>query len=121
MSRKPVPSLLTDLLDHARRAIELRSHCANKEALLADRQARDAILWNIFVVGEISTRFDDGFRESHPEIAWHKIRGMRNILAHGYDMLDWDILETVLQTHLPELIRVAQPILNSFGPPPEID
>lgn len=121
MSRKPVPSLLTDLLDHANRAIELRSQFNSKGEMLNDRQACDAILWNVFVVGEICNRFEADFRSAHPDIPWDNIRGMRNIIAHGYDILDWDILDAVLETYLPQLVRIAQPILDSYGPPPEID
>jgi len=47
------------------------------------RMAQLAILKSIEVVGEAASRVSTGCMESHPEIPWSGIVGMRNRLVHA--------------------------------------
>jgi len=42
----------------------------------------------------------------------HRIIGFRNILIHGYDMVDEGIVWNAVKNHLPLLIQEIQRILN---------
>lgn len=68
------------------------------------------------VIGEAMTRLPDPVREAHPEVPWHRVIGMRNWLAHGYDMVDLDVLWDVIARRLDELEAMIRPILDSFKP-----
>jgi len=118
MSARSAPALLADLVGHAARIEELCRGAGSFDEIVEDRTVRDAILWNLLVVGEVAGRFDNEFRESHPGVPWADIRGLRNIIAHGYDIIDWDILRPVLESGIPELLRSARGILERYGPPP---
>lgn len=43
----------------------------------------------------------------------HRIIGFRNILIHGYDMVDEGIVWNAVKNHLPILIQEIQNILNA--------
>jgi uncharacterized protein with HEPN domain len=43
----------------------------------------------------------------------HRIIGFRNILIHGYDMVDEAIVWNAVKNHLPILIQEIQKILNT--------
>ena len=45
----------------------------------------------------------DSFREAHDDIPWHKIRGMRNFVAHEYGKLDLDVVWFAAVKSVPEL------------------
>jgi uncharacterized protein with HEPN domain len=74
---------------------------------LGDKRTQHAIALNFIIIGECAARiihqFPD-FVRSAPEIAWIKIRGMRNQVAHFYFDIDLDIIWDTVQDDLPGLI-----------------
>jgi uncharacterized protein with HEPN domain len=42
--------------------------------------------------GELVGHLTDTFKETNDKIPWHKIRGMRNYVAHEYGSIDLDIV-----------------------------
>ncbi len=51
-------------------------------------------------------------RAAHPEIAWNDIRGMRQILVHGYHKRDVDILASTVGESVPDLIPKLERLLG---------
>lgn len=45
------------------------------------------------------------FLEQHKDIPWKYIRGMRNIIAHGYFELDFEVVYETAVTSIPELFE----------------
>ena len=43
-------------------------------------------------LGEAVARLDDGFIQAHPEVQWRQIKGMRNVVAHQYGFIDYQIV-----------------------------
>ncbi|RKY24373.1 MAG: hypothetical protein DRP83_07800 [Planctomycetota bacterium] len=57
----------------------------------------------IINIGELTTEFPDDFRQMHSHIPWRKIKGLRNIMAHRYEIVDFeDVWETATRS-IPEL------------------
>lgn len=44
------------------------------------------------------------FIQTHPQVPWRNMRGMRNRIAHGYFDINLDIVWDTVQTALPELL-----------------
>lgn len=65
----------------------------------------DATLRNIELVGEAATHIPDSIRQAHPQIAWRKIIATRNRLIHGYLGIDNDVLWSIVQSDIPQLLR----------------
>jgi len=68
-----------------------------------DLMCQDAILRRIEIIGEASNKLDEDFKNAHPEILWHLIRGMRNRLVHDYNEVDLELVWHTIQTNIPEL------------------
>jgi len=113
-----VPSLLHDLLKHANRLKEIAAQHPTWGELRTDRDAADALLWNFVALGEISIRLGDEYQAAHPEIPWKPIIAQRNVIAHGYDVIDWDRLRPVIENEIDSLIAHAKNSLDSYGAPP---
>ena len=56
------------------------------------------------IVGEAANRVSEATRQRYPQIPWRPIIGTRNRLAHGYDVVDIDILWDIVRNDLPPLI-----------------
>jgi uncharacterized protein with HEPN domain len=74
---------------------------------VADRKARDAVLWNLTVLGEAVRGVPDDVQASNPEIPWAKMRGMRNLLVHEYFGIDDQI---VWATATANVLPLAAPL-----------
>ncbi|ORV11256.1 hypothetical protein AWB95_12935 [Mycobacterium celatum] len=64
----------------------------------AVRLAAEAILHKI---GEAVARLPDEFVGTHPDVAWRSMKATRNIVAHRYDQVDYEIIWNALARRLP--------------------
>lgn len=104
---------LADMAESARLAVEYLA-AVSHEQFAANPMIQDAVIRRIEVLGEASRRVGDRFRESTSDIPWHKIRGMRNILAHQYDGIDHGIIYNVVKHEFPALITSIEGILKAL-------
>ena len=79
---------------------------------LTNIQLQDSIIRRIEIVGEAAGRVSPQFRESHPEIPWGEMIGMRNRMIHGYDDIDLDIVWNTTQESIPVLLELIEPLLS---------
>ena len=73
------------------------------EKFLTDWKTQDAVARNIEIIGEAARCLPLDFKESHPEIAWDEIVGMRNVIVHEYFGILPDVVWDVIQNELPVL------------------
>ena len=66
----------------------------------------------IQIIGEASRALPEDFKHKHKEINWQNIIGMRHMIVHEYFRVDLDIVEKVLDEHLPMLKTQIQKILD---------
>jgi len=107
-----------EYLEHMLEALRLvRSYTEGlgKVDFLEDKKTQQAVILNLFVVGEAATRLTECAPElvvAHPEVEWKAIRGMRNRLAHGYFDVNIDVVWDTVQLAVPELERHVLRILE---------
>lgn len=82
------------------------------EDFSGDRLLQAGVERKLEIVGEALNRLyqlNEEWLEDHiPE--YRRIIGLRNVIAHGYDVVDYDILWDVAKNHVPALRKV----LNSL-------
>ncbi len=64
------------------------------------------------IIGEAGARVSSKTQNNFPDIPWPEIVGLRNRLVHGYDAVDLDILWSIIETDLPELIERLEKIIE---------
>lgn len=48
------------------------------------------------------------FRETHPQLPWRRIAGMRDLAAHKYQTLDMGAVWKVTQDRIPEILKFIE-------------
>jgi uncharacterized protein with HEPN domain len=113
--RRPDDALFLDMLVAARRI-----HAKVTGLSRADFDANDdlqlALVYLIQTVGEAASRLTQQQRESHPEIAWREITGMRHVVVHDYFRIDLDVVWDTANHGVPELIASLERIVPSTEP-----
>lgn len=102
---------LPDYLDHIQQAAT--DACGfidglDKADFLLDKRTQQAVIMSLIIIGEAATKVMDGYPEfiqSHPEVPWRSMRGMRNRIAHGYFDINLDVVWETVQAALPELLK----------------
>lgn len=68
-----------------------------RREFLKDELVQDGVIRQIEIIGEAAKRLSRTFMETHPEIPWKDIIGMRNKLIHDYMGVDtgavWDTVK----------------------------
>lgn len=79
---------------------------------------QDAILMRLHEIGENLARIrhldEDAFSRDSPD-SWHKLIGLRNIISHGYDRIDWARIWQILTEELPDFHLTIQSALDDSG------
>ena len=69
----------------------------------ADDMAVDAIARRIEEIGEVARRLSPEALGTMPDVNWRGVKGIREVIAHGYDNVAVDLLESVVRDNLPGL------------------
>ena len=89
------------------RAIEEINHfCRGKDFQFfkSDRGLQLIVEREFEIIGEAMSRFRrDCPDEAEGVVDTEKIVGLRNVLAHGYDVVDYEILWDIVENKLPDL------------------
>jgi len=87
----------------------------SREDFLADRKTQQAVLMNLMVMGEATALLRNehlDFVETHPEVEWNKIRGMRNIMAHEYWTINLGIVWETVVSKIPMLHETLSGLIS---------
>ena len=104
---------LWDMLDTARETRELMQGFT-LEALLADARTRRALERTLEVLGEAASRVSEPTQAAYAQIPWAQIIGERNVIAHGYAVLDYGRLLRTVTDDLPGLVATLERIVNEL-------
>ena len=75
----------------------------DRDAYERDELLQVWVIHHLQILGEAASRITTELLESHPEVPWTKIIGMRNILVHNYTGIDLILVWQVVDQDLPEL------------------
>ena len=109
--RKSEKIVLQKILKEISIVDDITKRYTQKE-FLDDVIAQRAAAMTIINIGELTTVLPEEFKQAHPQIPWRKIRGLRNIVAHKYEIIDFeDVWETAVKS-IPELGKQLREILT---------
>src|SRR4051794_8415905 len=85
-----------------------------RESFLTDRTMQHAVIRCLTVVGEAANRVSADTRATLPEIAWGEAVGLRNVLVHEYQRVDFAHIWTIVEDDLPPLLNALNKHLGTI-------
>lgn len=111
MSKRNTLLLLDDMLQSALK-IKRYTNDLNYNSFISDDKTIDAVVRNFEIIGEAANRIDPDFRDRNPEIEWKRIRGFRNRIVHDYFGIDNEIVWSIIESYLDEMIEKLNTIID---------
>lgn len=104
---------LASLWDMIQAIREIQEFTANLsyESYSENRLVQRAVERNFEILGEAARRLSENFRTTHSDIDWRRIIGLRNILAHQYELIRQEILWEIVITLLPTVLSQVETLL----------
>lgn len=100
------------------RDFAIRAHALTQgrslEQMAGDDMLHAAMERYLSLIGEAATRVDRSVQDRYAQIPWHRIIGMRNILVHGYDSIDDQVLWDTASLRTVELIAELDRLLREL-------
>jgi uncharacterized protein with HEPN domain len=91
---------LSDILEAGDRILEYTEGMAYNN-FVKSKITVDAVVRNLEVIGEAARKLPSEIKAKSPEVEWHKIVGLRNILTHEYfginTQIVWDVVKNKLE------------------------
>ena len=95
---------LAAILDYGDRIISIVERFGSSfEQFNQDEDYRDAVLLNVFQIGEATNRLSNDCKEKINTVPWHEIYGTRNVIAHGYVKVKNEIIWEIVEKGVPLL------------------
>jgi len=86
----------------------------DRSAFDQDEMLQVWFLRHLQIIGEAASRLPEEITNLAPDIPWHKIIGMRNILVHGYFEIDLDVVWDAVQRDVPLLKPAVEVLLKKL-------
>jgi uncharacterized protein with HEPN domain len=90
----------------------MKRYNADFEAYKTDISFQYSCNMCIIQIGELVSRLSEEATESHSQVPWHAIKGMRNLHAHDYERVDLNIVWNTLTEEIPDLLNKLAEIMN---------
>ena len=103
------------MIEHCTRIQEILKRFGDSfETFSQDSAYQDAVNMNLFQVGELSNQLSERLRNSRSDIPWHRMYGIRNIIAHAYVIVDMETIWLTIKNNIPMLVGQLSDCLDSL-------
>lgn len=77
------------------------------------RQIQHAVLYNLQIIGEASNRLTPDLRNRYALVPWSKVIGLRNMIAHGYFVINLEMIWKTITENIPVFKEQITAILKA--------
>ena len=103
------------MLDFVRRSLEILEG-VDRQTFLSSRGLQEQVELNFLHLGEAASRVSEGIKDAYPEIPWHEMVGMRNVLVHEYFRVNPAVLFETVTTQFSTLEHQLDKLQGEYPP-----
>jgi uncharacterized protein with HEPN domain len=104
---------LVDIL-RAAEAIKTNVSSITFEEFAGDSNRVKSVVLDLVIIGEASNHIPDDIQVKSPEVAWAKIVGLRNMIVHGYWLLNYHAIWETACKDVPDLHHKIETLLEEL-------
>lgn len=108
-------NLILIIIERVRASVESR----DLESFSANNEAVDAVAYRLAMIGEHCKRLPDAVKTRYAHIPWENMVGLRNIVSHGYDIVDTGIVWHAATRRLEDVRAMCHAELARLQPETE--
>ena len=82
---------------------EFLANVQDYTAFVSNKILCHAVIYNLQCIGENVYRLSREYVQTHSEVDWEAIEGLRHILVHDYYTVNLEMVWTIIQDDLPTL------------------
>lgn len=112
MKNKDILVDVLELIDRLDASVKLYKIRDKEDFLCRDELEQDGLAYKIQAIAETLGKISQDFKDSHTEIPWKNIKGMRNQLSHNYGQNNYRLIWSTYKEKLPELRKQLLDILT---------
>ena len=79
----------------------------------SNEDLKRAFVRSLEIIGEATKQIGTEFRETHSDLPWRLMTGMRDRLIHDYGGVDHEIVWQTVKENVPDLLAKVEHILNT--------
>ena len=110
-------SLIEHILAASRNLAEIVE--AGRENFNVSWLLRSAAERQLEIIGEAAGNLSEHLQTRHPDLPVREARAMRNVIAHDYDNVDYDMVWTTISTSVPRFATALNAIFPHLAIEPE--
>lgn len=87
-----------------------------------DRLLQKAVTMSMLQIGELTTHLSDEFKDlTNNEMDWRNLKGLRNIVAHQYGSIQFDLIWQIKENDIPMIMDFCQKYISLFDEQLDLD
>ena len=102
-------NILRHIVDYCEQIQATRREYGNDRIrFLENATCHNAVCLCLMQIGELVSVLSDDFKNENPQIQWRDMKLLRNIVAHRYGEIDYDIIWEICENDIPDLIDFCE-------------
>lgn len=90
----------------------------DRDHFLDDERYQRSVTFSLFQIGEKTKNLRKNFGSRYDTVYWKKIAGLRDVIGHGYDSIDHELMWKVVVREVPELESICKGIIEELEQSP---
>jgi len=102
--------IIRKIIKHAEKVTNYCEKITNPRDFMSNLLIVEACVFNLSQMGELANKLDNSFTDTHPDIPWSELYGLRNRIVHDYEGVNFTLIWEIIEYDLPELINKLRSI-----------
>ncbi len=81
---------------------------------IRDLKTYRAVERNLEIIGEATAKISEDIKNKYPSVEWREIKAMRNIIAHEYSRVNFNMVWNIADNDLHILLENIQKIIKEL-------
>ncbi len=114
MSKREPKFLIEDMITAIKKIEKYTQGISSLEEFERSDIISDAVIRNLEIIGEAASKLSNEIQQKYSDIPWKNIIGLRNVVIHGYFVVDLEIIWKIIKDQLPWLKERLEIIWNEI-------